>query len=313
MINGKKPWQAGICFTALILSGVISAGTGASAQDMDKSLHDQLPDAIKSSGVVRMGGAFESLPQLNADPQDATKPVGIAPAITAALAPILGVKMEWVNTAWPGQIPGLQAGSLDTLMGQISVTEEREKGLMDFVPYYKDPAGALVPKGNPDHLTADVTTLCGLTVGAPTGSLEEKELQGISAKYCQPAKKPDIKISLFPSASAASVAVLSGQANLYFETYMTQRGISATSDGKLEAVEMDYNQTKEWDPGLRGIAVNKSNPGLTKALLGALQKAVADGSYKAALDKFDAGPCALPAGDIKINPLTGTAAGEVVH
>ncbi|MEI9430211.1 transporter substrate-binding domain-containing protein [Mesorhizobium sp. Cs1299R1N3] len=313
MKNIKPPSKSAIRFATLFLSSAVSTWSSAYAEEADKALHDQLPDQIKSAGVIRMGGAYESLPHLNADPQDATKPVGIAPDIVSHLAPILGVKMDWVNTAWPGQIPGLRSGSLDVLMGQISVTPDREKALMDFVPYYKSTSGALVPAGNPNHVTSDVTSLCGLTIGAPAGSLMEKELTGISKKYCEPAGKGDIKMVFFPSASAASVSVLSGQSQAYYESYMTTRGIAKASDSRLEAVSMNYDQTKEWNPGLYGLAVTKDNPGLTKAILVAMQKIVADGSYKAALDKYDAGSGALSADEVKINPLTNTPVGEVAH
>ncbi|WEZ85361.1 transporter substrate-binding domain-containing protein (plasmid) [Rhizobium sp. 32-5/1] len=156
----------------------------ASIAVADQAIHDALPESIKSAGVIRIGGAFESFPQLVADSMDATKPTGIAAELTAMLAPVLGVKFEWVNTPWPGQIPGLQSGSLDALMGQISVTGERERKMFDFVPYFQASAGIVLDASNPRKIGEDVKTLCGLKIGAPSGSLYGQTLLGISEKYC---------------------------------------------------------------------------------------------------------------------------------
>jgi ABC-type amino acid transport substrate-binding protein len=297
----------------LVAAGVIAASAQSPTTEKeraDQALYAGLPDAIKTRGVIKVGAAFESLPQINANPDDARKPIGIAPDLAALLAPIMGVKIEWVNTAWPGQIPGVRAGSLDALMGQISVTAEREKTLFDFVPYFKASNGILVLSGNPSGIQADVSSLCGLKIGAPLGSLYGRTLDGISKKYCPATAKGPIQLAEFQTAAAGSTAVLSGQVQGYYDGSETVKGVARTSAGKLSSVGLNYDQTKEWDAGLYGIAVTKENSGLTRAFLGAMQKIAADGSYTKVLEKYGTSDSGLKVTDIVVNPITKTPVGS---
>ena len=282
----------------------------ASVAIADQAIHDTLPENIRSAGVIRIGGAFESFPQLVAHPNEATKPVGIAADLAALLAPVLGVKIEWVNTHWPGQIPGLQAGSLDALMGQISVTAERERKMLDFVPYFQASAGIVVPNENPRNIGEDVKTLCGLKIGAPSGSLYGQTLRGISEKYCTEETAGPITLAEFPSAPAASTAVLSGQIDGYLDSSVTCKGIASSSGARLSSISLLYNQTQEWDPGLYGIAFTKDNVDLTKAVLLAMKAISETGQYQQVLTKYNAGDSAVPADRMSINPLTHTPVGQ---
>ncbi|MDQ4111753.1 MAG: transporter substrate-binding domain-containing protein [Actinomycetota bacterium] len=278
------------------------------AETVDQALYDGLPDAIRDAGVVKVGGSFESLPLLNADPSDGSRPVGVGPELTALMEPIMGVDIEWENTAWPGQLPGLAAGSLDALMGQISVTADREREVADLVPFFLAATGIAYAGGNPDDFTQDLASLCGRRVATVSGSLYVGLLEGASEKYCESAGEDPIAISEYSTASAGAAALLSGQIDGYLEGAQSVRGIAAKSEGGMEWVELSHEQTKEWDPGLYGIAVDKSNPGLSAAFLGALRAIVEDGSYAKVLSKHDAGG-ALTLDQIKGNPLTGTPFG----
>jgi polar amino acid transport system substrate-binding protein len=297
-----------LLFTASAIAGSPQSSTAQGLQ-VDQKLHDSLPAKIKSAGVIRIGGAFQSPPHLNADPKEPTKPVGVAVDLTALMAPILGVKFEWVNTAWLGQIPGVQAGSLDALMGQISITAERERGLLDFVPFYKSPGGVAVPAGNPKNAQPDVVTLCGQRIGVTAGSIQVKMLAAVSERFCPSTGKGPINVVEFQTAAAAITALLSGQTDGYYDQSETVRGIARTSNGRLSPVTLNYEQTKEWWPGLLGIAVTKENTGLTNALLGAMQKIVADGSYAKVLEKYEL-TVELKPSDVVANPLTKTPIGS---
>lgn len=284
-----------------------------SAETVDQALYDGLPDSIRDSGVVKAGGAFESLPLLNADPSDGSQPIGVAPELTALMEPIIGVDIEWVNTAFPGQLPGLASGSLDILMGQISVTAEREQEIADFVPWFLAVTGIAYGEGNPTGVTEDLTSLCGMKVGTVSGSLYVALLEGASEKYCAANGEDAITVAEYPNAGAGSTALLSDQVDGYLEGAQSVRGIAAASDSRLESTQLNYEQTKEWDPGLYGIAVDKGEPGLTEAFLGAMQQIVEDGSYAEILEKYDVQGSVLTLDQIEGNPLTGTPFGEMAN
>lgn len=286
-----------------------SHASASRSDKFDQALHDKLPKEIRDSGKIVVGGAFESLPLLNANPADATKPVGVAPLLTKAMSEVLGVNMEFKNTAFPGQLPGLQSGTLDVLMGQISDTAVREKTIADMVPWYISHLGVALPADNPNHITSDLGSLCGLKTAIVAGAFFKPMLEGASHKYCTSQGKPAIKLAEFGDASGGFTSVRSGQNDLYFESALSTRDLAKDSGGALKAIEMDYEQTKEYDAGLYGIAVSKDNPGLTEAILGAFKAIEADGTVADALAKYDAKQGAVPKDEITINPLTKTPVG----
>ncbi|MEZ5294934.1 MAG: transporter substrate-binding domain-containing protein [Ilumatobacteraceae bacterium] len=103
----------------------------------------QLPDHDSLS----FGALWETPPIIGVDTEDTTVPVGAAPDLAAALAPILGVEVEWQNMQWPAQLPGVQSGVVDALFGQVSVTEERELSIVDLIPFTKTTFSLLLPEG----------------------------------------------------------------------------------------------------------------------------------------------------------------------
>ena len=100
-----------------------SDASGARSEKFDQALHDKLPKEIRDSGKIVVGGAFESLPLLNTNPADATKPVGVAPLLTKAMSEVLGVDMEFKNTAFPGQLPRSPVGE----SGRPHGTDQRHR------------------------------------------------------------------------------------------------------------------------------------------------------------------------------------------
>lgn len=50
---------------------------------LDTARHDQLPEGIKTTGVIKLREAFKSLPDSGANPDNTKEPVGVAPGITA--------------------------------------------------------------------------------------------------------------------------------------------------------------------------------------------------------------------------------------
>jgi polar amino acid transport system substrate-binding protein len=67
--------------------------------------------------------------------------------------------------------------------------------------------------------------------------------------------------------------------------------------------------TTEFPAQYTTIAIGKSQPGLTKALLGAMQKIVADGTYAKIMAKYDVASAAITTGEVVANPVTKTAIG----
>jgi ABC-type amino acid transport substrate-binding protein len=61
---------------------------------------------------------------------------------------------------------------------------------------------------------------------------------------------------------------------------------------------------------ITGIAVSKAQPGLSKALAGAMRQIAASGEYRAIMRKWDSADSMLPTADMKVNYYTGIPAGS---
>lgn len=307
-------------FAALALATGCAAGVEDGAEDaeaqesemFDQALHDSLPDRIKESGQIIAAGDFANPPFLTANPENAEIAEGLAPSLSAGMSEILGVDFVWKNTGWPGQLPGLDAGTFDVVWGQVSVTAERELGIVDLVSFFQDGLGLLVLKGNPEGVT-DLESTCGLKVGVTIGSLYIALLNHASDQHCVPNGLPPIEVLEYQDNSKNKVALLAGAIDGVLDAYTGGVAAAAADPDGLEVVKYSDEEAYEFDPGLRGIAVKKTNPELTIALGKALDALVENGFYAEALEANGL-TVGLPGeGFYGVNPLTGTAPGEIVE
>nr|WP_246723750.1 transporter substrate-binding domain-containing protein [Rhizobium sp. ARZ01] len=132
--------------------------------------------------------------------------------------------------------------------------------------------------------------MCGKRVGAVKGSATAKIAEELSAR-CKAEGKPEIAQNVFPYDSSGMVAVRSGRIDAHLLDSVVAGYEATTAKGKaaFRVVLPELQPTKF----LYGFVVSKQNPALTEAMAAALGDMVADGSYKAILDKYGAGDSAV--------------------
>ncbi|GAA2245423.1 transporter substrate-binding domain-containing protein [Herbiconiux moechotypicola] len=289
-------------------SGTSDAATPtetAAADDVfSQELHDLLPESIQESGVISFGALWETPPVIGADINDPDTPVGIAPDLVALMAPILGVDAEWMNMQWPAQLPGVQAGTVDALFGQVSITAEREQSIVDLVPFQKSSHSLLLPAGNPEDIEK-IADMCGMTIAVPVGSNQSATVQAISDAEC--AADP-IQMAEYQGATSAVQALRAGTVDAWFDTTSAQEAVVAADPDVFTSVVIPES---EMPTQFGGIAVSKDAPGLSEALAGALKILIEDGSYDAIYEEYGVSSQAITVDELIINPMTGTAPGEV--
>jgi polar amino acid transport system substrate-binding protein len=133
---------------------------------------------IKKQGVLKIAvdDTFPPMEYRN----DQNKLVGFDIDLANAISKELGVKVEFIPTAWDGILPGLDAKRYDIIMSSMNITDER-KQKVDFVEYMKLGQVVAVKSGNPDKIQSKAD-LSGKTVGVQLGSTSEsaaKEIKGI--------------------------------------------------------------------------------------------------------------------------------------
>lgn len=295
---------------ALLLGGCTAGGNDVASENgetkvsVDEELRAMLPERIQESGVVVIGGTFDNPPVLFASESDATKPAGVAYDLSLAVGELLGIEPEWRNTQWAGQLPGLDAGTLDIAWGQATVTEERELSLYDMIPFYLAPLAVLVAEGNPAGITS-FESMCGATIGGAIGAIQEYYVGLANEAFCVPQGKPEITYQSYNTAE--EVALASGSIDGVIDTWPVLVGAAAQLKG-VEAVRL--TDADEFDSGLAGIVFSKDQPELSQAFAAALQKLWDEGVYQQILDDHKVPDAVLERDQLVVNYLTGTPAGE---
>lgn len=310
-----KTWNWGKQFSqasaVALMAGLMATGAvyaqDVPSQEVNEELRDLLPDSIKEAGAIVAAGAFDNPPSIFADLNDPDRAVGVAPDLSRAVGEILGVEIDWRNTQWPGQLPGLDGGTFDILLGQISVTAQRERELIDLIPWSQNGLGFLVLEGNPTNISG-WASVCGQVVGVSLGSIFVETLTNASAKYCEGAEPIEYK----EYQGNEEPALRAGHVNAVLDGHSVMEQMAAGIPG-VEAVQIPTEESFEMYPGLTGVAVKKENPGLSQAIAGAMQILHDNGTWQAIAEKYDAS-ADIPSRDlVRINALTDTPVGEIAN
>ncbi len=104
------------------------------------------------------------------------KPTGFDVDIATAVCEQIKRKCVFVEQAWDGMIPGLQAKKYDVIISSMSITEDRKK-VVDFTDkYYNTPSRIVVKNGI--KVDASLAGLKGKKIGVLKSSTQEKYANG---------------------------------------------------------------------------------------------------------------------------------------
>lgn len=307
MTNIRRPYLFAVTLAAgaLVLAGCgaeeapsNAAGNGggddvaAPETTVDDDLRELLPQEILDEGIAVVGSPYTSPPLIFVD--GAGEPTGAAYDLSMAIGEVLGIEIEWEDLAFPGIIPGLQAGNIDLSMGVIAATAERQETL-DMVMLFNNESALLTQKGNPQGVT-DLAEACGLTVGGLAGSHQLERVKGFSDECVDRGENP-ISINEYSSQADGQAALQSERIAAYFAPYLTLNHVALTAGGG-EIFELGSGF---YPDNPFGIAIQKDRGDLAEAVRGALEKLVQDGTYQEILDSYDSGFAALSEEQIVVN------------
>ncbi|GAA1176752.1 polar amino acid transport system substrate-binding protein [Kitasatospora gansuensis] len=284
---------------ALLLSACGSDGTTA-----DKvSLHDRLPEAVKTAGVIRVGGSFTAAPVIFKNPQG--QPDGLDVDLAAAMEKVLGVRFEFEDAGpFANVLPGLFEKKYDIGMSGITDTRERQLGVdkndkqindgVDFVDYFMAGIGMVVSEGNPKGVAA-IDDLCGRSVAVKKGTTHH-DLVTRQQKACEHTGKL-LKILETAADADALEAVRTGAAEVYVTDYpKAQHNATTIGGGKTFDLAGSQIQSRPF-----GIAVRKSDRELRDVLMKAMNALIRNGTYDELLAKRQ-----LSAGAIQNSVVNGS-------
>ncbi len=234
-----------------------------------------VPAAVKSKGTLTVAADASYAPNEFIAPDGHTV-IGMDADLSNALAQVMGLKANIVNATFDTIIPGLQAGKYDMGASSFTDTKARQK-VVDFVDYFE--AGtSFFTKASGGTSVQGLADLCGKTVSVESGTTEETDAQGQSAK-CTKAGKPKVTVLVFPTQTAANLALSSGRAQISMADSPVAAYQVKQSNGQFMLVGQTYGTAPY------GLALPK-NLGLSKAVLAAVEALMKNGTYAAILTKW---------------------------
>jgi polar amino acid transport system substrate-binding protein len=256
--------------------GFAALVTAASAQAAE------LPEAIKQAGTLRLTVNSTYAPMEYRDPST-NQLVGLDIDLANELAKRLGVKIVWSETPFAELIPSLQTKRADFIISGISDRSSRRE-TADFIDYLATGPQFFVLTENATKSPID---LCGKKVGTTRSTSFPVEIEKWSRQNCEANGKP-------------AVQYVPGENSIDVRNQLKQGRIDAAVQG---TETLPYAQQQEagkyrvigeaFATGYQGIMFRKDDVALREVVTEHLAAMIADGSYKAILDKYGLGANAV--------------------
>jgi polar amino acid transport system substrate-binding protein len=277
-------------------SAAASTGTSASptsttsAVTEDATLAALVPKAIADKGTLTIGSDTTYAPSEFLDTDNKT-PIGFDVDLIKAVATTLGLTANVQTSDFSAIIPGVvQSGKFDLGVSSFTVNADREQQV-DMVTYYSAGTSWAAAKGS--TLTPD--TACGKKVAVQTGTVQVDDVKARSTK-CLAAGQSAIQIDQYQAQDAATQAVVTGKDDAMLADSPVVAYAVQKTGGSLQVAGAVYGAAPY------GYAVAKTNAGLAKALQGAVQLLIKNGTYSAILTKWGVQLGAITADQVAINP-----------
>jgi polar amino acid transport system substrate-binding protein len=267
---------------ALALAGCGSSSTtttstpeATTASSANAAVAALVPAAIKAKGTLTIGTEAQYAPNEFLAPDGKTV-IGMDADLTTALAGVMGLKVNFVNSSFEAIIPGLASGRYDLGVSSFTDKKEREK-VVNFVDYFT--AGiSFYAKTSVNPSVKSLADLCGKTVAAEKGTVELEEATKQSGTCTKEGKKA-VTVLSFPGQNPVSLALVSGRAELAMADSPVVAYQVKQLSGQLKLIGQSYNFAPY------GIAIPKKT-GMTAPVLAALKVLIANGEYTKILTKW---------------------------
>ena len=226
---------------------------------------------IKAAGELKIGCEAAYVPFTY---RDAGKIVGYDVELAEIFCRTLGVKPNFIDTAWSGVIPSLYAKKFDIIMSSMSYTKERLERVAFSIPYAEASQAMLVRSGDAGIIKG-ATDLNGrvlaVKLGSPGQVLQEKLLASLKSAGGAGFKE----LRVFDDHPSAYVALAQNRVDAVLNTIPTLAMVLKDAPGTYAIVK--GIGADNW----AGIAVRKEDPEIVSFLNTEIARLKADGTiYK---------------------------------
>jgi polar amino acid transport system substrate-binding protein len=252
-----------------------STSSSSSASGAVASVAAQVPATMKSKGTLIVATEAQYAPNEFIAPDGHTI-VGMDPDMVKALATVMGLKVELVNSNFETIIPGLASGRYDLGASSFTDTKEREK-TVDFVDYFS--AGiSFYAKSSANPGVTDLSSICGKTVAVEKGTTEEEQAEA-QKKTCGKEGKKAVTVLVYTGQNAVNLSVSSGRAEVGMADSPVVAYQIKEANGAFKLVGKSYGFAPY------GFAIPKTS-GMTAPIQAAMKVIIANGTYHSILAKW---------------------------
>jgi polar amino acid transport system substrate-binding protein len=288
LIRRSATAVAALASAALVVSGCgggsaggnstgSGSGSGGSQPSVsaDSALAGQVPDSVKSDGVINVGSDTTYAPS-EFVAADGTTIEGFDVDLFTLVAQKLGLKAKFQTAPFDNIIAGVGSQKYEIGVSSFTVTAARE-AQANMVSYFSAGTQWATKKGNPDKI--DPENACGKRVAVQKATVQVDDITARSKK-CTDAGKPAIAFDQYDAQSDATAAVVSGKDEAGLADSPVMAYAVKQTNGQLELLGSVY------DSAPYGYVIKKDQTQFADAVAKALKALIDDGSYKKVLDKW---------------------------
>jgi polar amino acid transport system substrate-binding protein len=291
-----------IALAPLLVLGLV-AGCSSAAPEAEPAeteaateapLYDQLPDAIKEAGAIKIAG--DTHPPYRTI-EEGGEITGIDPDLQVALSEQLGVPFEIITASGlDAMLTGMLSGRFDAFNGPVRTTPEREAEF-DAVVWMTTRTSYVYLAERADELS-DPEALCGARVAGVTGSVTESQLARYNEWCAEEGLDPAEFVGL-EDTNATFLAVNSDRADYAGTTQSAAIDLQASDPDTYEFII----QSDEQGAGVDQLAMfmPKGN-GLAEPMLAAFEAIFENGEYERIMTEWGIEDAAVDAPTL--NPMT---------
>ena len=236
-----------------------------------------LPDRIAKSKQIKIGVNAIYPPMEYKDPETG-KLVGFDVDLAAALAKELGVAISWQEAGFDQLLPSLATGRIDMILSGLSDNPER-RASADFIDYLNSGVQFFTSVARKD--INQPVDLCGKTVGTSRSTTFPNDVKQWSDTQCVAAGKPAIRVEGTNDNAAARSELKQGRIDAAAQGSETVPYVSTLEPGAYKSLGAPFGGVQQ------GIGFAKTDTQLRDAVLAALKRLLANGSYNAIIAKWN--------------------------
>ncbi|MEZ0069623.1 polar amino acid transport system substrate-binding protein [Streptacidiphilus sp. MAP12-20] len=258
------------------------------------SIAAELPAEVRQRGTLEVVDSSQGAAPLNFYATDNTTVIGVEPDLAAAVANVLGLKVDYHPVAWAQIFVGLDSGKYDAGFSNITDTELR-KQKYDFATYRKDNVAFEAKKGTSWRISGP-KDVAGKTIAVGSGTNQEKILLEWSQEDVAAGLKP-VQVKYYGTDADTYLALQSGRIDAYFGPNPTAQ-YHANVSGRTEVIGVVSGA----GGSLQGLiaATVKKDGGLVKPIADAINELIRNGTYGKILARWGLSSEAVDAA--QINP-----------